>query len=39
MPPVDLLTDDHVADVLVKEAQDYSLQYSAMGLDAPKSTK
>ncbi|KAI0112862.1 hypothetical protein F4814DRAFT_449314 [Daldinia grandis] len=34
MPPEDLLTDDQVAELLVKEAQDCSLRYSAMGLDA-----
>ncbi|OTA76982.1 hypothetical protein M434DRAFT_402414 [Hypoxylon sp. CO27-5] len=39
MPPDDLLTDDQVAELLVKEAQDYSLKYSAMGLDAFKTTK
>ncbi|KAI0384572.1 hypothetical protein F5Y04DRAFT_248638, partial [Hypomontagnella monticulosa] len=39
MPPDDLLTDDHVANILVEEAQDYSLKYSAMGLDALKSAK
>ncbi|KAI1141004.1 hypothetical protein F5Y05DRAFT_295355 [Hypoxylon sp. FL0543] len=39
MPPDDLLTDDQVAELLVKEAQDCSLKYSAMGLDAFKPTK
>ncbi|OTB12868.1 hypothetical protein K445DRAFT_320695 [Daldinia sp. EC12] len=39
MPPEDLLTDDQVAELLVKEAQDCSLKYSAMGLDAFKSNK
>ncbi|KAI0109433.1 hypothetical protein F4776DRAFT_657226 [Hypoxylon sp. NC0597] len=39
MPPDDLLTDDQVAELLVKEAQDCSLKYSAMGLDAFKTTK
>ncbi|KAI1370725.1 hypothetical protein F4677DRAFT_345626 [Hypoxylon crocopeplum] len=37
MPPDDLLTDAQVADLLVEEAKDYSLRYSAMGLDALKS--
>ncbi|KAI1452599.1 hypothetical protein F4805DRAFT_462605 [Annulohypoxylon moriforme] len=32
-------TDDQVADLLVKEANDCSLRYSAIGLDAFKSTK
>ncbi|KAI1498408.1 hypothetical protein F5X99DRAFT_393767 [Biscogniauxia marginata] len=40
MPPQqDLLTDDYVADLLAKEAKDCSLKYSAMGLDAYKSSK
>ncbi|OTB07321.1 hypothetical protein M426DRAFT_318006 [Hypoxylon sp. CI-4A] len=39
MPPDDILTDDHVAELLVKEANDCSLKYSSMGLDAFKSTK
>ncbi|KAI1472291.1 uncharacterized protein F4812DRAFT_7504 [Daldinia caldariorum] len=39
MPLDDLLTDDQVAELLVKEAQDCSLKYSAMGLDAFKSNK
>ncbi|KAI1652580.1 hypothetical protein F4813DRAFT_394534 [Daldinia decipiens] len=39
MPPEDLLTDGQVAELLVKEAQDYPLGYSAMGLDALKSNK
>ncbi|KAI1417157.1 hypothetical protein F5Y13DRAFT_152109 [Hypoxylon sp. FL1857] len=39
MPPDDLLTDDQVAELLVREAQDCSLKYSAMGLDAFKTTK
>ncbi|KAI0838088.1 hypothetical protein F5Y06DRAFT_269880 [Hypoxylon sp. FL0890] len=39
MPPDDLLTDDQIAELLVKEAQDCSLKYSAMGLDAFKTTK
>ncbi|KAI1632408.1 hypothetical protein F4809DRAFT_90549 [Biscogniauxia mediterranea] len=41
MPPPqhDLLTDDYVAELLAKEANDCSLKYSAMGLDAYKSSK
>ncbi|KAI5917652.1 hypothetical protein F4810DRAFT_641389 [Camillea tinctor] len=41
MPPPqhDLLTDDYVAELLAKEASDCSLKYSAMGLDAYKSSK
>ncbi|KAI1101642.1 hypothetical protein F4804DRAFT_315325 [Jackrogersella minutella] len=35
----DILTDDHVADLLVQEAKDCSIKYSAMGLDAFKPTK
>lgn len=29
-----LLTDDYVADILAKEANDCSLKYSAMGMEA-----
>ncbi|KAI0182502.1 pre-mRNA-splicing factor 38B [Xylaria flabelliformis] len=40
MPPShELLTDDYVAELLAKEANDCSLKYSAMGLDAYKSDK
>ncbi|KAI5867719.1 hypothetical protein GGS23DRAFT_549631 [Durotheca rogersii] len=39
MPPKDLLTDDYVAELLAKEANDCSLKYSSMGLDAFGSTK
>ncbi|KAI2619712.1 hypothetical protein GGR54DRAFT_640037 [Hypoxylon sp. NC1633] len=39
MPSDDLLTDDQVAGLLVEEAKDYSLKYSAIGLDAMNSTK
>ncbi|KAI1212822.1 uncharacterized protein F4807DRAFT_414709 [Annulohypoxylon truncatum] len=39
MPVDDVPTDDQVADLLVKEANDCSLKYSALGLDAFKSTK
>ncbi|KAI1092868.1 hypothetical protein F5B19DRAFT_453105 [Rostrohypoxylon terebratum] len=39
MPFEDIPTDDQVADLLVKEANDCSLKYSAIGLDAFKSTK
>ena len=43
MPPDDILTDDIltddiVAELLAKEAADCSLKYSAMGLDAYKSS-
>ncbi|KAI0389568.1 hypothetical protein F5Y17DRAFT_448436 [Xylariaceae sp. FL0594] len=34
-----ILTDDHVAELLVKEANGCSLKYSAMGMDAFKSDK
>ena len=33
-PSHELLTDDHVAEMLANEAKDCSLQYSAMGLEA-----
>jgi len=33
-----LLTDDHVAELLAKEANDYSLRYSSMGLEAYRSS-
>ncbi|KAB5547044.1 pre-mRNA-splicing factor 38B [Coniochaeta sp. 2T2.1] len=33
------LTDDHVAEMLAKEANDYSLRYSSLGLDAARSTR
>ncbi|KAI1278983.1 hypothetical protein F5Y07DRAFT_59846 [Xylaria sp. FL0933] len=40
MPPShEILTDDYVAELLSKEANDCSLKYSAMGLDAFKSNK
>ncbi|KAI1750466.1 hypothetical protein F4782DRAFT_245926 [Xylaria castorea] len=40
MPPShEMLTDDYVAELLAKEANDCSLKYSAMGLDAFKSDK
>ncbi|KAI8627087.1 hypothetical protein F5Y19DRAFT_188464 [Xylariaceae sp. FL1651] len=35
----DILTDDYVAELLAKEANDCSLKYSAMGLDAYKPDK
>lgn len=35
----DILTDDFVADLLAKEAKDCSVKYSALGLDAYKSSK
>jgi hypothetical protein len=35
MPPShEILTDEYVAELLAKEANDCSLKYSAMGLDA-----
>jgi hypothetical protein len=34
-----LLTDDAVAELLAKEANDASIKYSSMGLEAFKSTK
>ncbi|KAK4211813.1 hypothetical protein QBC37DRAFT_205840 [Rhypophila decipiens] len=34
-----ILTDDYVAELLAKEASEASIKYSAMGLDAFKSTK
>ncbi|KAI0111101.1 hypothetical protein GGR51DRAFT_65557 [Nemania sp. FL0031] len=41
MPPSshDILADDYVAELLAKEANDCSLKYSSMGLDAFKSNK
>ncbi|EMR66055.1 putative pre-mrna-splicing factor 38b protein [Eutypa lata UCREL1] len=39
MPSDDILTDDYVAELLAKEASDCSLKYSAMGLDAYKTSK
>jgi hypothetical protein len=35
----DLLTDEFVADMLAKEAQDCSLKFSAMGMEAYRSNK
>jgi hypothetical protein len=34
-----LLSDDFVADLLAKEAQDCSLKYSTMGLEAYRATR
>jgi len=34
-----ILTDDYVADLLAKEANDASIKYSSMGLEAFRSTK
>lgn len=34
-----MLTDDAVAELLAKEASDASIKYSAVGLDAFRSTK
>ncbi|KAI0975620.1 hypothetical protein F4678DRAFT_275814 [Xylaria arbuscula] len=40
MPPShEMLTDDYVAEMLAKEAEDCSLKYSSMGLDAFKANK
>ncbi|KAK7746567.1 hypothetical protein SLS62_009364 [Diatrype stigma] len=39
MSTKDILTDDYVAELLAKEADDCSLKYSAMGLDAYKASK
>lgn len=39
MSTKDILTDDYVAELLAKEAEDCSLKYSAMGLDAYKASK
>lgn len=30
----DFLTDDYVADLMAKDAKDFSLKYSAMGMEA-----
>jgi hypothetical protein len=34
-----ILTDDHVAELLAKEANDYSLRYSSMGLEGYRSPR
>ncbi|KAK1982772.1 pre-mRNA-splicing factor 38B [Colletotrichum cereale] len=39
MPNDDLLTDEYVAELLAKEADDCSLQYSSMGMDAFRTDK
>ena len=39
MPNDELLTDDYVAGLLAKDAQDCSLKYSTMGMDAYGSNK
>lgn len=39
MPDDELLTDDYVADLLAKDAQDCSLKYSTMGMEAYESNK
>jgi hypothetical protein len=35
----ELLTDDYVAELLAKDAQDCSLKYSAMGMEGFRSNK
>lgn len=35
----DILTDEYVAELLAKEANDCSLKYSSMGMDAFRSDK
>jgi hypothetical protein len=35
----EILTDDYVAGLLAKDAQDCSLKYSAMGMEAYKTSK
>ena len=35
----DILTDEYVADLLAKDANDCSLKYSAMGMEAFRSDK
>lgn len=39
MPNDELLTDDYVAGLLAKDAQDCSLKFSTMGMDAYGSSK
>ncbi|RDA89517.1 hypothetical protein CP533_3914 [Ophiocordyceps camponoti-saundersi (nom. inval.)] len=39
MPNDDILTDEYVAGLLAEEAKDYSLRYSAMGMEAIESSK
>ncbi|KAK2006054.1 hypothetical protein LZ32DRAFT_596203 [Colletotrichum eremochloae] len=39
MPNDDLLTDEYVAELLAKEADDCSLKYSSMGMDAFRTDK
>lgn len=34
-----ILTDDHVAEMLAKEANDSSLKYSSMGLEAYRNSR
>lgn len=38
-PNDEYLTDEYVAEMLAKEAKEASLKYSAMGLDAFKTSK
>lgn len=39
MPNDELLTDEHVAELLAKDAQDCSLKFSTMGMQAYRSDK
>lgn len=39
MPNDDIITDEYVAGLLSSEALDYSLKYSALGMDAFRSEK
>ncbi|RDA84910.1 hypothetical protein CP532_0450 [Ophiocordyceps camponoti-leonardi (nom. inval.)] len=39
MPNDDILTDEYVANLLAEEAKNYSLRYSAMGIEAAESSK
>jgi hypothetical protein len=34
-----ILTDDHVAEMLAREAKDYSLKYSSIGMEAHRSSR
>lgn len=39
MPNDELLTDEHVAELLAKDAQDCSVKFSTMGMQAYRSDK
>ena len=39
MPEYDILTEDYVAELLIKEANDASLKHSAMGMEGSTSKK